>query len=614
MTRVCKGAEPRRQALLGVPDMTEASKGKDADIIPIDDGPKPIVGRFKDGAHDPDPDLEDVEFSIGRTTYQFGELCQYTYCKNPESDDPEMVDVPFARNVWPLALYQHVDDDEFGVRFTYRRTNGDLAFSTIHSGAFTDDTAKRRAAREQSKQGVHIFEGQGKAFGRAMGAVRDYNPDLDVVRVTSTPGWHEDGNVYVNGDHYIAGGEDWYADEQAPSIKRRSTRRGSAKEWSNRVEKLATTPGLRTAIAVAMAGPLVDYITGDSFTVHFCGASSIGKSRASKLGASLWGDPQGIVDTWDSTEKALSGLAKMADGSCLFLDEMGEFDEGPKALNRAAYHLVADKGRSRMHVTGELRETPQWRITSLSTGEQSMKSRMGRFFKGGHAVRLIDVRVSAGELTTDAKHADRIDTAFTGRQGQYGHAGDAWVSYLVNLATPADVESSRDRWREYLDTHASDDDPEGGRILSSLALLGAALEHGREADLLPWGDDTIADTLEWLASKVMTSRQGMANPKERALQLLWDLVDTKRAHYPELSTVKDDRTRADIWGIRMGSGDVLVSEALIELAGIDKDAGVGARDFLRWAVNEGHAEKVNDGNRKSYGGIRRRWYRFNRGE
>ncbi|MFB6374070.1 MAG: DUF927 domain-containing protein [Bradymonadaceae bacterium] len=556
---------------------------------------------------DPEDSLETVEFSVGSDEskrYQFGETCLLRVTQN---DDEKTV--PLADHVWPVEHYFHVDDEQWGVRLVWRDGSGDLQASLCPQGAFTSKSEARREAARLASEGVPIRTGRGAEFVMGLGHWLEQANGIEVAKLTRTPGWHDECQVYCNGEWVWSNDETWYADSMHISIRRRSHRAGSAVEWSMMLDKLGTTPGLRAAVGVSLAGPLVDLIHQSSFLVHLFGPSSTGKSTGLELGGSVWGEPQTIRNSWNNTVNALEGLAVVADGGCLLLDELGQFRGADHQLALAIYNIASQQGRNRATRAGGLQEQRHWALTGLSTGEISMKDRVGSHRKGGQDVRMLDVPVRMGDVTEDADHADAIKAAvgLDASGGEYGQAGDAWTKWLQSELPVVEASKRRDSRHEAL---ASDlaDGAEDRRILHHCALIGAALDLASEVEvgrrsLVPWSQKQRDAAVRWLARRCIHHRTE-TTPQERALSLLREKVQTQPHRFPTAQTIKEDRASGEIWGVR-DRRDIYISQKLLKASGVPREAGVGVQNFLKWLDENGHAENVG---RKMRAGIRCIWY------
>lgn len=578
-----------------------------------------------------------VDFEIGGRHYTFGQWCEMSYEKDTGADSPpEEVQVPFATHVWPEAIYHHVDQDAHGVRFVYQSRGGSLRRGLMPADAFSSGATARSRAAECLGQGVRVLSDKGKEFAYALGRWAEWvesqdGPDTDprIVYVTDRPGWHADGDVYVNGTQVFGGDGRWHASEEARAIERRSAREGGYEVWTQDMDRLLTTDGLRCALGVALAGPLVARLHPHSFVVHFHGPSSSGKSTGGEIAASVWGTMKTMMNSWYGTSTSKENLAEIADGACLVLDEIGQFGYSDQRLAEVIYNLASDQGKTRSTQSGDLQQQRHWKITAVSTGEISMKDATGAHRKGGQDVRMLDIGVEMGEMTESREHANAIKRAVGAMSGdtQAGVAGDRWAQHLVEDVVWQDLRRLKQDEHARLLEAFGDGSSETDRILQSVALVSVALIEASRVDadiehhpsLAPMGAATARQSVDWLAAKV-TGQRRAKTPNARALKLLWDKIQTHPQHYPTEAQLEQGRVSHSLWGIAAAegggfgsddrarkTGEIYVSESTLKESGLTSEAGVGPRGFLEWCADQGHCRPIG---RKRIGGRRCAWYVF----
>ena len=145
---------------------------------------------------------------------------------------------------------------------------------------------------------------------------------------------------------------------------------GTLDEWQKEIAGYACgNSRLAFSIAAAFAAPLVALVSGESGGFHFRGSSSIGKSTALSVAASVWGGGgvKGYIKQWRATDNGLEAVAANHCDTLLCLDELSQIDA--KAAGAAAYMLANGAGKSRSGRGGEARPTHEWRALFLSNGE-----------------------------------------------------------------------------------------------------------------------------------------------------------------------------------------------------------------------------------------------------
>lgn len=535
-----------------------------------------------------------IRFSWGDISYVFGAECYVEF----EDKDGDMVQKVFARNVWPREVYEHVDDQEFGVRFEYVSQTHAWCHGIMSSAAFIDKATARRACADASGEGVDVEAGSEHHLAYAFGRWRKAMSDVEIVKMTDSPGWKKQNRVFVNGEN-VFGHKAWHADESHMRIKRRSQRAGELSDWVDAVDSEVITPALRASLGVSLAGPLIGLLRTNPFILHIYGNSSCGKSTAGRVAASVWSAPDeqnnGLFHTWKNSLGGFELLAASADGACLVLDELGTFSGTDRQFADLVHMLTAKSGKVTMTQVRNERETNTWAITGVSTGEVSMKARIGDYLQGGQMVRMVDLDVEPGDVTIDAMHADRVRRKF---MGAYGMAGDAWVDYLVDLG-PQAIELADEwiaHWRNMLRAH-EDGTAEGGRILSHIHLIGAAIGLARAAKLIPWPADEDVEMLNWLAQRVMGDREGSKTPNERALDMWYSMIDSEPGCFPNES---DTGPRNFVYGyIKPGDPipdqkEIWVCESLLKKSGLPTKSGVTPRKWLQWCVENKYCRDAYD--------------------
>ncbi|MFY9460660.1 MAG: DUF927 domain-containing protein, partial [Aquabacterium commune] len=214
--------------------------------------------------------------------------------------------------------------------------------------------------------------------------------------MTDRVGWH--GPVYVlpsscigtaDGRRYVfqseAGMEDTYR------------RAGDLAQWQTHVAAQAVgNSRLLFALSCAFAGPALRLAGMESGGFHLRGTSSMGKTTALKVAASVWGRPS-YMQRWRTTDNALEATAVQHCDALLILDEFGQLD--PRVAGECAYMLANDQEKGRATRGGLTRKRRTWRLLFLSSGEISLADHMaeaGRRTQAGMEVRMVDVPLDAG--------------------------------------------------------------------------------------------------------------------------------------------------------------------------------------------------------------------------
>lgn len=569
-----------------------------------------LTKYIKDRGLNPDGDLGNMTWQLGEKIFFAGVEC---VIQAPgKGEDAEDVVHRIGRFIWPLAEYEDSDSQTRGVVVRYITSSGDNRLFLAPAGSFSSNQAAAKMTEHAFAQGVQLYHQQARNFSELLHSfVMHYQPKPQTYRLVKRPGWHQ--MAYVNGEYIIPAGKKICADRSSSIIANRSGRSGSLSGWVRAIEDEVTTPGLRAALGVSLAGPIVQMLGKNSFGVHYYAQTSVGKSTASIVASSIWGAEIKIKQSFNTTQNGLEAAAEQANGACLVMDEIGQFRGGPEQLGNAIYDLMSQQGRQRLTQSGEQRQRREWSFSMLSNGEISVMDIVGDALKGGQMVRLMDVEIELGELTKDARHSERIVELLSGspaKPGNYGHVSDQWIHYLIERK----IENITATWEDVrmrLKAALADANAEDGRMLNGIANIGTALVEGVRAGILAWDEAASMETTLWLARRVINGRRGenaMDTPERRMLRRWLELVETEPGKFP---AENDERMPAMVYGYRTRIGNIAyicTTEAMLNKTGLPKDVGVSARRFFAWAEDEKII--ISDKNRQYLAGTQQRWKRY----
>lgn len=260
-----------------------------------------------------------------------------------------------------------------------------------------------------------------------------FHPCTDKLLCVDNVGWHGDSYVLphrIFGERVIL---------QSNPITHGYAECGTLAEWQDHVSIPCTQHNrLAFALCVAFAGAILSPLGEESIDFHFVGASSMGKSLALRLGASVWGN-RDFMRTWKATGNGMESVAGLHHDNFLALDELGECD--PKQIGNVVYMLGNGQGKQRMSKDTTAKESTKWRIAYLSTGETTLDSvlkQTGQAIKAGQAVRLAHINADAGhglgmfDSLAGAKTGGQLAEQLKEQAKRYhGTAGVAWLEYLT---------------------------------------------------------------------------------------------------------------------------------------------------------------------------------------
>jgi hypothetical protein len=270
---------------------------------------------------------------------------------------------------------------------------------------------------------------------------------------------------------------------------------GTLDEWKQEVAmKCDGNSRLIFSVGTAFSPALLEPAQIESGGFHFVGTTSIGKTTAIKVAASVAGLKN--IPNWRSTANALEGKAAEFNHGLLPLDQIGQAD--PATIGQAAYMLAnaQGKGRRNKHLANIKPKT--WNLIFLSTGEVSMTDYLRQakiLIKGGMETRMPSIPVDAGkgfgvfENLHDYQTAAEFVTALESAILKY--QGTALDEYLSQLVEARKSEGFDRQLRERVHTIARElsqqfTDSAISRVAVRFALVQVGLELAHSFGLLPF--------------------------------------------------------------------------------------------------------------------------------
>ncbi len=210
-------------------------------------------------------------------------------------------------------------------------------------------------------------------------------------------------------------------------------------------DKCKGNPYLIFVRGLACSGPFLNplNLAGGGFNLY--GLSSMGKTTALQVGASVWGngsDPEEnptetVIQRWNTTANALEGVAQSANDIFLPLDEVGS--NKMNDLGQVIYNLAGGIGKTSMTSDRQMRESYSWKTQIGSTGEYPMEWQVENSKSskstGGQRIRILDIALpddifqDTGGLETKVF----VDKLKANCGLYFGATGEVLIKHLVSV-------------------------------------------------------------------------------------------------------------------------------------------------------------------------------------
>jgi putative DNA primase/helicase len=391
------------------------------------------------------------------------------------------------------AITRDESDNGYGYLIEFNNRDGNPRLWAAPSALFGGDASEWAAKLRD--MGLRMATG-----ARARNLVGQYidsrNPD-ERVTCTDRVGWH--GGVYVLPSRCIGTVEGKrYVFQSDSGVEDLFRRRGELAAWQSTVSaRCVGNSRLAFVLGCAFAGPVLGLLGVQTGGFHITGDSSLGKTTALLVAASVWGSPK-FKQQWRTTDNGLESVAVQSSDSLLILDEIGQMDG--RVVGDCAYMLgnEAEKIRGSRGLMARRRRT--WRLLFLSSGEKDLATHMleaGKKPNEGQLVRMPSVPGDAGaglgmlERLHDvapAENAGKVfaETLTAAAAAAFGSAGAAWLEWLagnlelVRKRGPAEMRRIECEWVP------SNAHPQVWRVATRFALVGVAGELATEAGITGW--------------------------------------------------------------------------------------------------------------------------------
>lgn len=336
--------------------------------------------------------------------------------------------------------------------------------------------------------------------------------DRTLWTITNATGWQKGAYILPNGEIIGTPESPVLFRSQSATFDGYGTK-GTAESWKAEIADYAKgNPSMMLGLSVAFASPLVHLIEAESFGVHLFGGSTAGKTTIANLASSLFGHPDKIRLSWNTTALGIANEASARNDGLLPIDEIGQI-ANPKHAEQIAYTLFNGTGKIQGAKDGGNRELLRWRIVAFSTGEIDLESYLkskGIHIHAGQLVRLLNVPISPAKrfngLADGKAHADHLNSA---SRANYGVIGRKWIEYLIeNRPLVTDTyHQVKTKWLNRLPNDAS---PQVQRVAVRFAILETALQLA--SHLTGWKDTDNSEAMlhcfnEWVNIFGMHSRE-----------------------------------------------------------------------------------------------------------
>ena len=271
-------------------------------------------------------------------------------------------------------------------------------------------------------------------------------------------------------------------------------------QWRRECAEYRKNLIVRLLMDASLASVLISKLKCLCFVVHLWGGTGTGKTVAFLVAASVWGAPDELILSVDSTINYCTSRAALLKSLPVFVDET-QLSRGN--LEKLIYAMTEGKTRGRLGRDSKEKNQKTWENVSFFNGERPI---VGEQSGAGAINRIIDLEVDKPLFTDFAGVLEAV-------RENNGHAGEAFVRHVRSIPEAELIRRHKDLCQK-LNLLAQST----GKQIQALACILLADELAQEC-LFP-GEPTM-DLLKVLGG---LKREEEVSQSERAYQFIVDWI------------------------------------------------------------------------------------------
>ncbi|WP_067925448.1 phage NrS-1 polymerase family protein [Alicyclobacillus shizuokensis] len=319
--------------------------------------------------------------------------------------------------VWITGRYRHVRGDTYMLSVQWR--GGGV---TAPQSVFFDSSKLIKLA----DMGLPVGSETARALSSYLVAFEAANRDA-IPTLTYSDKFGDTGAGFLIGEECIGGDIEFRSEDDGAKRMTEALRASGTDRTAEILTKLAPFGTAKLVIYAALAAPMLHMIGADSFAVDIAGETRQGKTTVLKLAASLYGHPDRMLMSWNTTRVAFERYAGLMNHLPMFYDET---NAAPKKdlLPEFIYQFSTNMGKGRGSLQGT-RKADTWRTVLLTTGEEPIVS----LSKAGGATARVLVLQNPPFGERSEATAETLEWIKSAIEESHGHAARAWIAYLADV-------------------------------------------------------------------------------------------------------------------------------------------------------------------------------------
>jgi len=255
------------------------------------------------------------------------------------------------------------------------------------------------------------------------------------VRAVTKLGWRDNFKIFVPFTNEIVVDLDYKLQKWLEGY----TQKGELKEWINEIKLLRNNTIFRFILSSSFAAPLLRILEHRIFVVYNYGDSRAGKTAMLHTALSVWGNPENLMCTFNTTAVGMERLAGLFNDLVLGIDEK-QIQKSQNELEKLIFMLSSGTGKVRGNKTGGVQELNTFNVLVLATGEQTITTEESTT---GVATRILELQGSPFNYNEELS-----SKMYEITKKYYGTTGRKYIEILINNYSQNNYKRLKDMFEE----------------------------------------------------------------------------------------------------------------------------------------------------------------------
>lgn len=410
-----------------------------------------------------------------------------------DTDPPILIDVSYQQ-IMPVGTTENIETGEqkYVIAFSVRR-NGRFVWKNIKVEPAI--CCSKTKIVTLANLGIVVNDQKAKVLVNYLSDMYRINEeDLPITKAVSHFGWiGKEFFPYVKGITFDG-------DNAQEKTVRAIAGHGNFETWRQACQEYRKNLYVRLLMDASFASVLIKKLNCLCFVLHLWGPSGTGKTVAFMVAASIWGIPDELILSVDSTINYCTSRAALMKSLPVFIDET-QLSRG--SLEKLIYAMTEGKTRGRLSRNSSEKDQKTWENVSFFNGEQPI---VGEQSGAGAVNRVI-------ELEVEKPLFDNFTQSLEIVRENNGHAGEKFVQYIQSIPEERLVQRYKDLCKKLTILAQST-----GKQVQSLACILLADQLAGEC-LFP--EEEAVNLLEGVG---FLKEQNEVSQAERAYQFIVDWI------------------------------------------------------------------------------------------